>query len=168
MRDRAMRRYRSAHNIPLDAPRFPRQSALERWLSYIEIAESLCWLWRGSINSTGYGSFVAGNRKYLAHRFSYEHFIGPIGAGLVIDHLCRVRECVNPDHIEAVSQKVNVHRGIGEAAKNRVKSNCPAGHPYESDNLKVFRGMRYCRACHRRHNLASWRRQREGLSHVTT
>lgn len=80
---------------------------------YIPEPNSGCWLWIGSEReSGGYGFIVRNGRSTAAHRVSYEMAKGPIPEGLVIDHLCRVHCCVNPDHLEAVTQLVNVRRGL--------------------------------------------------------
>lgn len=73
---------------------------------------STCWLWGGSVRANGYGVFSFQARTMLAHRYAYELLSGPIPTGLVIDHLCRVRNCVNPAHLEAVTQSENVRRGF--------------------------------------------------------
>jgi hypothetical protein len=70
-----------------------------------------CWLWEGAINSQGYGNFWDGVRFVKAHRFAYECLIGEIPEGLTIDHLCRVRHCVNPSHLEPVTMRENFLRG---------------------------------------------------------
>lgn len=101
-----------------------------------------CWLWLGCINKHGYGSYG----RYLAHRISYE--ANEIPAGLTIDHLCRVRCCVNPDHLEAVTHKVNVLRGVSPSALHSRKSSCLHGHPLSGRNLYIYpSGRRGCRAC---------------------
>jgi len=81
-----------------------------------------CWLWIGTVNSTGYGYFQTGGRgtkKARAHRYAYEFLVGPIPKGLVLDHLCRVKICVNPEHLQPVTQRENVLRG--EVNKNNRK-----------------------------------------------
>jgi hypothetical protein len=83
----------------------------------------------------------------MAHRFSYEAYVGPIGAGLHIDHLCRVRSCVNPKHLEPVTQRVNTLRGEGRAALQLRVTHCPRGHEYTPDNIYLWRGHRACRTC---------------------
>lgn len=112
---------------------------------------------------------VGGSRLAVhAHRLAYEAVKGPIPAGLQIDHLCRVRNCVNPDHLEAVTQQENVRRGrVGE--NTRSKTHCPQGHPYdEANTYRNPAGSRNCRTCHRasyhrdpeRHRLAARLRYR--------
>jgi HNH endonuclease len=104
-----------------------------------------CWLWRGYVSkSTGYGGL--GIRGLLAHRLIYEELIGPIPKGLQIDHLCRVRRCVNPWHLEPVTRKVNILRGEGRAALNARKTACPKGHAYD---LVLASGSRWCSRCAR-------------------
>jgi hypothetical protein len=97
----------------------------------------------------GYGRFKDGLRDVRAHRAAYEFTIGPIPAGLQIDHLCRNRACVNPSHLEAVTAAENTLRGESVSAVEARRMNCPAGHPYLGENLRIYRGMRYCRACGR-------------------
>lgn len=82
-----------------------------------------------------------------AHRASYEAFVGPLGA-LYIDHLCKTPACVNPAHMEPVTNSENVRRG-NAGLRNRLKTHCPHGHPYAGENLIVTnRGERVCKACH--------------------
>lgn len=90
-----------------------------------------CWLWIGSARGSQgllYGELRVNGRTTAAHRFAYESFVGPIPAGLTIDHLCRETLCVNPKHLEAVSMKVNILRGTSPTAKNAAKTLCKRGH----------------------------------------
>jgi hypothetical protein len=124
------------------------------WQKVSPEPNSGCWLWTGADNGEGYGTIsVPGKRGHKAHRFAYELFVGPIPDGLQIDHLCRVRCCVNPAHLEAVTQKVNVQRGIAVAKTKEyfaAITHCPHGHKYSGDNLrKSKQGHRLCRTCHR-------------------
>ena len=120
---------------------FERIPLEESFWQKVGTAESseLCWLWIGSLHSNGYGQF----RNLLAHRFSYTLHKGPIPYGLQIDHLCRNRGCVNPKHLEAVTGKTNLLRGISFSAKNAAKTVCHKGHPLES----LPNGWRFCRTC---------------------
>ena len=106
-----------------------------------------CWIWTGLLTVDGYGRFIVSNRQGKAvHRWIYEFCVGPIPVGLEIDHLCRVRNCVNPDHLEPVSHAENVRRGAG--SPQRHKTHCVRGHPYDAQNTIVDkRGWRACRAC---------------------
>lgn len=105
-----------------------------------------CWRWTGARHPAGYGTFG----DHLAHRRSYELHVGPIPAGLTLDHLCRNRWCVNPAHLEAVPLVENVMRGESPPARNARKTHCPQGHPYDEANTYwTSNGWRICRACNR-------------------
>lgn len=107
-----------------------------------------CWLWKGPLQKHGYGAI--GGR--LAHRVAYELLKGPIPEGLQLDHLCRVRPCVNPEHLEPVTPKTNCLRGFGPGGLNAQKTHCPRGHEYSDANTYVRTGRlpaRGCRACNR-------------------
>lgn len=108
-----------------------------------------CWLWTAHKVHDGYGKFWLDGRHVLAHRVSYEWLVGPIPDGLQIDHLCRVRHCVNPAHLEPVTQRENLLRGETILAANAAKTHCPSGHAYDDENTCVSGGWRYCRACNR-------------------
>lgn len=103
-----------------------------------------CWIWLGTVNDSGYGTLNVNAKETRAHRYSYELYRGPIPAGLVIDHLCRVRCCINPMHLEPVTLEENKRRG------RLFKTHCPKGHPYGGDNLFFSKlGTRLCRTCSR-------------------
>ena len=108
-----------------------------------------CWLWPGAKNSLGYGYIRVRGRQSRVHRVVYEDRIGPIPDGLELDHLCRVRHCCNPDHLEPVTGRENLHRSPSTLARlNADKTHCPAGHPYSGRNLRISAvGKRECRAC---------------------
>lgn len=117
----------------------------DRFWAKVEKGDS-CWLWTSAKTKGGYGEFHIGSRVLYSHRLAYELLAGPIPEGLTLDHLCRVRHCVNPAHLEAVSNRVNVLRGNGACARNARKTHCAKGHA-----LLYFdhRGYRTCRQCGR-------------------
>ncbi len=120
------------------------------WLYVSPEPNSGCWLWTGGVDRAEYGNFSDEGRNWRAHRWAYEHYVGPIPDGLQLDHLCRVHCCVNPAHLEAVPGRVNYLRGIGPTAVNARKAICKRGHPLEGDNLSIRpNGYRECRQCRR-------------------
>lgn len=127
------------------------RSLEERLWEHIVVVEN-CWEWIGYRGSDGYGTFRLSPTKCgRPHRASYELYRGPIPAGMTIDHLCRNRGCVNPDHLEVVTQKENCLRGNGFYAKNARQTHCPQGHPYdEANTYHDPRGGRICRICRQR------------------
>ena len=109
-----------------------------------------CWEWKGYIKSNGYGQFYKNGKTVLAHRATYEQNKGKIPGGFDLDHLCRNRGCVNPDHLEVVTRKENLVRGVGLIAQNVKKTHCPKGHEYSGDNLYYdTKNCRRCRECNR-------------------
>lgn len=146
---------------------------------YIPCPTSGCWHWVGATNKQGYGLFTAprknGARGGGAHRWAYENLVAPIPDGMTIDHLCRIRCCVNPAHMEVVTIRENAHRGLDHNAR---KDRCPRGHAYEAGNILFYKTRtgvgRKCRICHsirmhkkyraknpvvRRNRAAIWREQ---------
>lgn len=118
-----------------------------------------CWEWTAA-TSDGYGHFAVKKGDIrAAHRVAWEMLRGPVPDGLHIDHLCRNRACVNPDHMEPVSCRTNILRGIGPSARHAIKTHCPQGHEYSPDNTYHYRGQRHCRACRR-----AWRESTRVLS----
>ncbi|MDO8611147.1 MAG: HNH endonuclease signature motif containing protein [bacterium] len=130
----------------------------ENFLKHITIDTiSDCWLWTGCKNKKGYGVFCIKKEKRvtLAHRVSYELFVGKIPEGLEIDHLCRNRLCQNPKHLEAVTHIVNISRGDSSktASKiNGVKTQCIRGHLFNLENTRIDTlGHRHCKTCDNKH-----------------
>ncbi len=134
-----------------------RRPLLERFAEkYIPEPNTGCWLWTGAVSSRGYGQIHSGpgrdsGRLLYAHRVSYEMEYGPIGAGLELDHLCRVPCCINPRHLRAVTHKENMNaRGSLVGLFKTVGSTCRRGHPFIGDNLYIKPdGRRECRTCMR-------------------
>lgn len=107
-----------------------------------------CWRWTGKIRANGYGFLYLDGVTLYAHRISYEAFRGPLIKGLQLDHLCRVRSCVNPNHLEQVTRKENILRGVGATALNKRKTVCKHGHPLNEKNTYIRPdGNRHCRRC---------------------
>jgi len=126
----------------------------ERFLEFIDDQSAGCWLWHGATNKRGYGFLVWCDKFAYAHRVSYEIFVGPIPAGFQVDHLCRVTNCVNPFHLEAVTQTEN--------ARRTRQTHCKYGHPLSGDNLRVYPdGRRKCVACNRRNARAAHKRAKQ-------
>lgn len=117
-------------------------------------APGRCWVWTASLRPDGYGQFRIGGRidgrNVRAHQVSYELLVGPIPEGLVIDHLCRNRACVNPSHLEPVTHRINIIRGEGASAKAARAIHCKRGHPFDAENTIIrSNGKRLCKACQR-------------------
>lgn len=109
-----------------------------------------CWLWTGWKFVTGYGRMKIRGRAVPAHRLAYELLVGAIPDGLTIDHLCRNHACVNPAHLEPVTHRENVLRGISPSARQARQTHCKRGHPLSGANLVVrCDGARICMACRR-------------------
>ena len=118
-----------------------------------------CWLWTAAKSHDGYGLFRYGGKNAYAHRVSYEWANGPVVPGLDLDHLCRVRSCVNPAHLEPVTRRINLLRGDTRIAHNIATTHCPQGHAYDALNTYVRPrgGTRDCRTCHRERELRRYR-----------
>jgi hypothetical protein len=142
-----------------------RSSDIDRFKSKIKInARSGCWIWCGHIEKNRYGRFALAGRMRWAHICSYRMFVGEVGEGLELDHLCRNPACVNPSHLEAVTHKTNMERaelaGAGAAAFHKRKTHCPSGHQYAGENLVTWGNYRYCRICQSKYKKAYKERMR--------
>lgn len=110
-----------------------------------------CLVWTGP-TVDGYASASWGGRERKLHRVIYELLMGSVAQGLVLDHLCRERACVKVDHLEQVTQRVNILRGEGLAAQQIARTHCPSGHPYDDENTYILPSRptaRYCKECNR-------------------
>lgn len=118
----------------------------KRFLNKVNKTET-CWLWIGCVLKNGYGQFSVNGKKCYAHRYSYELYIGKIPDGLVIDHLCRVRNCTNPEHLEPVTQRQNIRRGNQLIAERVPNGICKHGHHLVEGNYYLYRGSLACKQC---------------------
>ncbi len=137
-----------------------------RLLSYIRTSHS-CWNWCGPVQQRGsrghyvpYGSITLNSKTQGAHRVVYEYFKGPIPKGLHLDHLCRNTLCVKPTHLEPVTPRENILRGIGIPARNSRKTHCKRGHPFDEKNTYRTSRGRHCIACQRRREAAHYMRRK--------
>ncbi len=112
-------------------------------------AEGDCWLWTGALQSSGYGNLSLDKKWYVAHRVAYAILVGNPPSGVDLDHLCRNRRCVNPDHLEPVTRSTNLRRGVGPSTTSlraAASSTCKRGHEY-GDLRRASDGARLCRTC---------------------
>ena len=135
-----------------------------RYRERVVVLPSGCWEWQGARNYGGYGTVYADGRNGVAHRLTYRLLVGPIPEGLQLDHLCRFPPCVNPAHLEPVTGRENILRGIGATAQNARKAACIKGHPLDEENTYVntVAGVQWreCRACRRDQQTAYRERRR--------
>ena len=137
-------------------------------IEYADHVDDECWYWTAYKTKKGYGTFCVNYKILRAHRFSYLIHKGEIPEGFVLDHLCRNTSCVNPQHLEVVTHKENVQRGI---SFNGSKTHCPQGHEYTEENTlkrQDHPNYRDCRTCNREGNLkrrinGKMKTPREGL-----
>lgn len=132
-------------------PMAPHPSTAERFWSKVNFTDC-CWLWQGALTGGGYGQY----QRKPAHRWAYEFCYGKLSDDLSLDHLCRTRACVRPEHLEPVTIRENILRGVGPSAENAKKSHCTHGHLLDALNTYVARSYRNplfiwrnCRTCNR-------------------
>jgi len=127
---------------------YRRASHISRFWMCVQKNHDGCWIWLGVPNAGGYGTLKIGPWTVLAHRFSYEMMVGKILEGEQLDHLCRVRCCVNPAHLEPVTSRENSLRGNTLAAHEASQTHCIYGHILDGRNLRISSsGKRVCREC---------------------
>ena len=130
----------------------------ERFAEKVIATASGCIEWTAGTNWVGYGVFHVDHtgRKVYAHRWAYEQAFGPIPDGFHLDHLCRNTLCCNPDHLEPVTPRENLLRGVGFSAVNASKTHCLRGHPFSDENTYINPndGSRHCRTCSRERDRA--------------
>lgn len=149
--------------------------AMVRFWQKVRIMPNGCWQWQGAVSGDGgkgeaYGGYGQLRNKYrifFAHRYAYEALHARIEDGMYLDHLCRNHGCVNPLHLEPVTQRENVLRGVGACSVNAKKTHCPKGHPLDGDNVLVEKTPcgkgRKCRTCHNdRQRLAYQKKKTKG------
>lgn len=136
----------------------------DKYRTRINISPDGCWLWIGNKNNNGYGLTIINKKVRRVHRVTYELLVGPIPEGLVIDHLCRVRNCCNPAHLEPVPQRTNMLRGVSPLAEKATWTHCVNGHEFTPETTYIHpkRGTRNCRTC----MLETARRRRAGLANT--
>lgn len=118
--------------------------AIYRVLGRVDVANDGCWIFTGA-KSSGYGQLGTRGKSQMAHRLSYEHFVGPIPSGHVVHHECRTPACVNPDHLRPLT----IGENVNESPKSHAsKTHCANGHPYDAANTRIVNGKwRQCRTC---------------------
>lgn len=127
----------------------------ERVRRNVVIDDNGCWIWQLKVHKTGYGHVTvprnAVRMTYLVHRFAYEALVGEIPEGLQLDHLCRVRACCNPEHLEPVTSRENSARSpLNFVGINLAKTRCAQDHPFNDENTRrTPSGARECRICRR-------------------
>lgn len=132
---------------------------MERFWSKVEKTKS-CWEWKNAKTTNGYGFFSINGKMAYAHRVAYELCKGKIPEELILDHLCRNKGCVNPDHLETVTLGENLRRADNQITTiNSRKTHCPRGHELKVPNLIYYKTQRTCRRCHNITQLISYHKK---------
>lgn len=137
---------------------------LDKFWYRVEVHQpSGCWQWRGTIERWGYGQFSLGKKagKFRAHRVAYSVLIGPVPDGMQLDHLCRNNGCVNPDHLQVTTGRINTLRGYGTSGMNARKTHCKRGHELSGDNIYQYGNRRSCKLCKTVTSRAAYSRRKE-------
>ena len=143
-----------------------REKAADNLLKHVLENEQGCWIWQKGKTHNGYPLVSVARVMRYAHRLQYERTKGPIPPGMDLDHLCRNRDCINPEHLEPVTRSENLRRGAGAQmlrARHAAVTHCPQGHPYNAENtyLRPNGRGRLCRLCQRAAK-KSYRERRKG------
>lgn len=139
------RGYCKSHYVTeMKTGRMTARTEWERFWEKVDVEPAQCWQWTAT-TAGRYGQFVMdGGQRIPAHRYAWQALVGPITDGLVVDHLCRNKLCVNPDHLEPVPERINTLRGVAPSALNARKARCKNGH----DDWVHHATGRRCRTCH--------------------
>lgn len=130
-----------------------------RFWTNIEHNSQGCWLWRGAKNNLGYGCTWYMGQAYVAHRLAWKLWGNVLQSGLELDHLCKNRNCINPNHLEAVTHRENILRGVSPAATHAKKTKCPKGHNFDRTiTRKTGKTQRVCSICIKEY--AKWYRKK--------
>ena len=132
---------------------------------YLLKADTGCWIWQKYITKDGYGQIGLDYKIQYAHRVVYELLVGPIPEGKHLDHLCRNRACINPEHLEPVTCQENILRGIGPTAQKAKQTHCSRGHEFTPENTyhhpNRYHGSRRCYVCIKQYSKKQWAKRKK-------